>query len=82
MALFGDSEGSCPINASIPAKGVESLHQTCKYEGRKVKHGRESPIDISVQYNGDQLDDGEVEKVENYLSALLTDEIGIRYLRD
>lgn len=82
MALFGDGEGSCAVNLSISERGAERLYYLAKYDARAVKQGRKSPIEVSVQYGGDELDDDEIEQVQHYLSAVLTDEIGIRYLRD
>lgn len=82
MTLFGESDASCSINVGLGAQGIERAHYLAKYDGRAVKQGHKSPINVSVQYGGDELDDDAVEEVEGYLSSLLTDDIGIRYLRD
>jgi hypothetical protein len=82
MTLFGDSEGSCAVNLSLRNRAVERAHYLAKYDPRAVKKGKKSPVDVSVQYGGDELDDDEIEDVENYLSNMFTDEIGIQYLRD
>jgi hypothetical protein len=80
MSLFGDSEGSCAVNLSLPERAVERLHYEATYSGRRqAKQGAEASISVSVQYEGDELTDDEVATVEDYLAGLLYDEIGSRH---
>lgn len=80
MTLFGDSEGTCAVNLSLPEQAVERAHYESMYSGRRQRsQGAEAPISISVQYGGDELTDDEVALVEDWLAGMLYDEIGSRY---
>ncbi|WP_436908454.1 hypothetical protein [Halosimplex marinum] len=80
MGLFGDSDGSCAINLSLPERAVERAHYEATYSGRRqASQGAEAPISVSVQYEGDELDDDDVAQVEDWLTGLLYDEIGSRH---
>ena len=80
MSLFGDSEGSCAVNLSLPERAVERGHYEAQYSGRRqAKQGSDAPISVSVQYSGDELTDDEVATVEDWLAGMLYDEIGSRH---
>jgi hypothetical protein len=80
MALFGDSEGSCAVNLSLPEQAVERAHYEATYSGRRqASQGAEAPISVSIQYSGEELTDDEVATVEDWLAGKLYDEIGSRY---
>lgn len=80
MSLFGDSEGSCAVNLSLPERAVERSHYEATYAGRRqASQGAKAPVSVSVQYGGDELTDDEVQHVENWLAGLLYDEIGSRH---
>lgn len=80
MGLFGDTDGSCAVNLSLPERAVERLHYQSVYSGRRqAKQGAEAPVSVSIQYGGEELDDDEVATVEDYLAGMLYDEIGSRH---
>jgi hypothetical protein len=80
MSLFGDSEGSCAVNLSLPERAVERAHYEATYSGRRqATRGSEATISVSVQYGGDELTEDEVATVEDWLAGVLYDELGSQY---
>lgn len=80
MSLFGDSEGSCAVNLSLPEQAVERAHYQATYSGRRqTQQGAEAPVSVSVQYSGDELTEEEIKAVEDWLAGELYTDIGSRY---
>lgn len=80
MSLFGDTDGDCAVNLSLPERAVERANYEAVYSGRRqAKQGAEAPIEVSVQYGGEELTDDEVATVEDWIAGMLYDEIGSRH---
>jgi hypothetical protein len=67
--MIGDSEQKVPINLSLPQNVVERYYYEANRhrEKRKFVHG-DFPVEVSVGYDGNELDSDDVELVEQYLA--------------
>lgn len=67
--MIGDSTQKVPVNLSLPQNVVERLAYEARHhrEKRKFVDG-DVPVDVSVGYDGDELDSDEVELVEQFLA--------------
>lgn len=70
------SEAKSTVNGSIPERAIERFHYLAKHSRDKRKAAAaEHNVNVSVQYDGDELDDEQVELVEQHLAYMLYDPV-------
>lgn len=80
MALFGDDERAVAVNLSLPERAVERAHCRALYsDNRRAFEGGMPDISVSVQYDGDELTEDDVDLTEDWLAFVLYDAVGSRY---
>jgi hypothetical protein len=82
MSLIGSSDSTTPVNLSLPERVVERLHYQAVHDSQKrAFQDGQLPVSPSVQYDGEELTEEEVELTENFVGWLLYDEVPRKYFR-
>jgi hypothetical protein len=72
--MIGNSTTKVAVNLSLSEKVVERYHYQARYHEDKSRfHEGQVGPDVSIQYDGDELTDDEVDLVEDYVAFLLWD---------
>jgi hypothetical protein len=80
MGLIGSSDTKCSVNASLPENVIERIHYQAKHSRQKRAFANGGlPVSVSVGYDGDKLDEKQVDLVENYLAYKLYDDVPRSY---
>jgi hypothetical protein len=83
MGLISSSDSKTAVNLSLPEQVIERMHYDAKYHDQKRAFNQgDIPVSPSVQYEGDELTDEQVDLVERYIGYMLYDSVPRKCFRE